>query len=312
MHCPTHLQAEGGISSPLFLLTRTANVTTATALVSAQPILLLKDPEGGLLFLAYTPRPPSIATEIMLRCAYRVGLTGKILDGAWNIYNSSSSSDNDKCRTSSTAFADSPCRDCSGNTRGAQRGSGWERSRGGSEQSVSDVIADACNNKLEERRAEDEQHGRGNSIEPNRQSNRPKSNITAGDNRCSNGTTTQNGSPFVVASDVNTQRTAGPAPGYCRRSVLLAFQPSSKPPVQNRPPITEDRNNSCVSEAEWLSEWREMFPCIVFKATVAADPVARIAEGGRGQGSLLRKGGSGGKLDDEITVEYLWGGSLGP
>lgn len=32
-----------------------------------------------MLFLAYTPRQPSIGTENMLRCAYRAGLTGEAL-----------------------------------------------------------------------------------------------------------------------------------------------------------------------------------------------------------------------------------------
>lgn len=34
--------------------------------------------------MAYTPRPPSLQTENMLRCAYRAGLSGKRLHGGWN------------------------------------------------------------------------------------------------------------------------------------------------------------------------------------------------------------------------------------
>ena len=52
---------------------------------TAQPELLpLQDPTEGVLLLVYTPRPPSIETENMLRCAYRAGLSGKKLDGGWN------------------------------------------------------------------------------------------------------------------------------------------------------------------------------------------------------------------------------------
>ena len=43
-----------------------------------------QDPTDGVLLLAYTPRPPSLETESMLRCAYRAGLSGEKLDGGWN------------------------------------------------------------------------------------------------------------------------------------------------------------------------------------------------------------------------------------
>lgn len=58
---------------------------SATRTRPPKPVLLsLQDPAEGVLLLAYTPRPPSVETESMLRCAYRAGLSGKKLDGAWN------------------------------------------------------------------------------------------------------------------------------------------------------------------------------------------------------------------------------------
>lgn len=65
----------------------TSSGLTNVALVSPNSAVIGcadQDPEEGVLLLAYTPRPPSLATENMLRCAYRAGLAGRRLDGRWN------------------------------------------------------------------------------------------------------------------------------------------------------------------------------------------------------------------------------------
>lgn len=231
------------------------------------------------MLVAYTPRPPSLVTENLLRCAYRVGLRGQRLDGEWSSVDTACSSG------------------IAGGIIGGRHGANDVRCRPGCGPAhrESELLSSEQIVLLEE------DGGKGNG------GDRTEKNRRRGLSRHG-----KDSSPFFdgVPNEkcLADQRTT-PKRGPCR-PVLLEFRfcPHAIPE-----PVLENGAGVrvCTPELRWQSEWKQMFPELNCKILTTADRSAVglvVGEDGQrpGGGALADTAGEP-DLEAMCTLEELWG-----
>lgn len=225
------------------------------------------------MLLAYTPRSPSLVTENLLRCAYRVGLRGQRLDGDWSFDDSAGSS-------------------------GIAGGIG-----GGHD--TNDV---RCRPGCGPAHRESELFSSGHIVqlkedEKGNNDDRTAENRSSGPSRHGN-----DSSPLVGVPGEKRLAAQRTTRGLCRPVLLeFRFSPDAMPV-----PVLENGvgDGPCTPELRWQSEWKQMFPDLSYKILTTAD---RSAIGFVDRGDEQRPGGgaltdSAGGPDFEAmcTSEELW------
>lgn len=262
-----------------------------------------------MLLLAYTPRPPSLVTENMLRCAYRLGLRGQRLDGEWgSVIGTASRSSGGTVGSSIGAVGSSDgAVDSSGGAVGSSGGAAGSSDGvvGSSGGAVGSSIGCRHGNNNDVRcspvggdRSASYREKKSNYVLSGDQlaaalkEDRAEKNSNDDDSRRAEDRTTTTTTRSSTSRDGNNQSSpcfvgaCGKQAGliladdpptitrglHCCRPVLLAFRLLSPDPVPDESILENGIGvSSCSPESRsWQSEWKQMFPDLSYYKTVAS------------------------------------------
>ena len=256
---------------------------------------MLQDPEDGVLFLAYTPRQPSIGTENMLRCAYRAGLRGEALlkgpgGGGWRMRGGPD-------RILQVGVPRASSSHSSNSSSSSSRSSSSEVD--GRDQDNDDKVEVRNLAHGEERQAVDHQRYRNATQQCCRGLPHASASAKPLPRKPVTGSSCKGCRQvllcFWLFRGVTQRRTTASSVGSVGSSHDFGGS-KALPPCAGRAP------GSLSEESAWVTEWESFFPGLRCRdrevRDVASEPVEALA---------CRPGGGHADDDHAITDEYLWG-----
>lgn len=261
-----------------------------------------------MLLLAYTPRPPSIVTDNMLRCAYRAGLKGIKLDAGWKCPNRKCG----KGTTNTIGSTQSSSGNCNFEVAAAESThSNCKRVNGPGEtiSSSPKSVGKGFDSRHESSCSSEAQKEEYSDI------GRRNCRTSGGDEAI--GSNDKIGS---ISSDPGKRWPGKASPGRREpcRPVLLAFRLFHTTMPQETTTVIKDGDSTAairISEKAWFSESKQAFPDLTYEQSVGASPVGRFLMEKLWKPQYLAgafsEEGEDGSGESDVTAEDLWGVGCG-